>query len=90
MLTDARQNVITLLEQFVRLQHQKTSIETQLQHQSINLDNIDHIEKLEDELRFVISYSRTIIDQAIVMINENNVQDIPSIEELSRNITKDI
>ena len=82
MSIDHYQNVISLLEQYVRLQNKRTRIEQQLQCQPTSLDNIDHIEKLEEELNFVISYSRTIMDQATVIMHENNVQNVPSIEVL--------
>jgi hypothetical protein len=81
------QNVVTLLEQYVSLQNKIKVLEKQLQMQGqVVMDNIDYIEKLEEELEHNHSYSKTLIDQATVIINENNIMNVPSIEELSKKL----
>lgn len=86
MQTDHYQNVVTLLEQYVKMQNQKKELEHQIQKMADETDYTDEIEKLEEEHAFVTSYSRTLLDQATVIINENNVKNVPSIETLSKKL----
>lgn len=82
-ITTPYQNVITLLEQYVKLQNKKKELEKDLQMIPSRLDTIDQIESMEDELKHIISYSRTIMDQATVIINENNIYNVPSLDDIS-------
>lgn len=77
-------NVLQLLEQYVRMQIRKEEIEKELHTMPVdgNYDNIEAIEKLEEEAKFLFSYSGQLIDQAAVIINENDVGNIPSIENI--------
>jgi len=87
MQTDHYQNVITLLKQYIQLQNKKKGLAQQLQSLNDDLETIDLSEKLEEEINFITSYSTTIMDQVTVIINENNVQNIPSLDDLSLQVS---
>lgn len=87
MQTDHYQNVIILLKQYIQLQNKKKGLAQQLQSLNDDLETIDLSEKLEEEINFITSYSTTIMDQATVIINENNVQNIPSLDDLSLQVS---
>lgn len=85
MQPDHYQNAVSLLEQYVKMQNKKKELERQytvLCDTSMQMDTIDEIERLEEEIKYANSYSRTLIEQATVIINENNVTNVPSLETL--------
>jgi hypothetical protein len=79
---NARNNAILLLKEVARLQKDKENITKKLETTPINLDTMDGIEKLEEELKFLTSYTKNLLNQAVVLINQNNLNDMPSLESL--------
>lgn len=79
---NARNNAILLLKEVARLQKDKENITKKLETTPINLDTMNGIEKLEEELKFLTSYTKNLLNQAVVLINQNNLNDMPSLESL--------
>jgi hypothetical protein len=71
-------NVVTLLKQSINLQKKKEELVTEL----ALYDN----DKIEEEIDFLTNYIKTLQDQAVVIINENNVKNVPTMEEIERTI----
>jgi hypothetical protein len=83
---NAINNATLLLKEVARHQKDKDSIAKKLQTMPISLDTMDAIEKLEEELKFLDSYSKNLLNQAVVIINEHNLSDMPSLESLMKNV----
>jgi hypothetical protein len=71
-------NVVTLLKQSINLQKTKEELVAEL----ALYDN----DKIEEEIDFLTNYIKTLQDQAVVIINENNVKNVPTMEEIERTI----
>jgi hypothetical protein len=71
-------NVVTLLKQSINLQKKKEELVAEL----ALYDN----DKIEEEIGFLTNYIKTLQDQAVVIINENNVKNVPTMEEIERTI----
>jgi hypothetical protein len=71
-------NVVTLLKQSINLQKKKEELVAEL----ALYDN----DKIEEEIDFLTNYIKTLQDQAVVIINENNVKNVPTMEEIERTI----
>lgn len=82
MQENAKNNAILLLKEVARLHKDKNDITKKLENMSASMDNMDEIDKLEDELKFLHSYSKNLLNQAVMLINENNLTDVPSLESL--------
>jgi hypothetical protein len=74
-------NVLTLLEQSISMQKKKKALIAEL----ALCDELGN-DKIEEEIDFLTNYIRTLQDQAVVIINENNVKNIPTLEEIERTI----
>ena len=71
-------NVLTLLKQSINLQKKKENL-IQLYDETNNDD-------IEEEIEFLGKYIKTLQDQAVVIINENNVKNVPTLEEIEKTI----
>jgi hypothetical protein len=83
---NAKNNAILLLKEVARHQKDKVSITKKLESMPVSLDTMDAIEKLEEELKFLHSYSKNLLNQAVVIINEHNLSDMPSLESLMEQV----
>lgn len=82
MQENAKNNAILLLKEVARMHKNKDDITKRLENMSASMDNMDEIDKLEEELKFLHSYSKNLLNQAVMLINENNLTDVPSLESL--------
>lgn len=87
------QNVLTLLEHSIKMRRKKQKITSELKmicdkecEKNYQLNHIDKIEKLEEELQFLEGYVNFLENQAVVMINENKLTNVPAISELEKSI----
>jgi hypothetical protein len=74
-------NVLTLLKQSIILQKKKEGLIVEL----VSYDEIGN-DKIEEEIDFLTNYIKTLQDQAVVIMNENNVKNVPTLEEIERTI----
>ena len=65
-------NVISLLKHSDEMTIKKNKLIEQYEH----TDDIDAIVKIEEEIEFLHRYINTLQDQAVVIINEHNLQNI--------------
>lgn len=80
---NAYNNVITLLEQCAKI-HMKID-KLSIKMQSMPFDS-DEVDDLEGEINFLSRYCKNLEDQAVVMINENNLSNIPSLESIKQSL----
>ena len=83
------QNVVTLLEHSIKMQRKKDKLASQLKmlcDKDCDIDKIDEIDKIEEEMDFLNNYINTLQNQAVVIINENNVTNLPSLESLEKSL----
>lgn len=69
-------NIYTLESQLNNITSKKKELEKQLseyENDELNMDTVEKMEKLEEELEFLTKYYRTLEDQLVVIMNENNV-----------------
>ena len=84
LTNDHYQNVVTLLQQCIRLRKKYKECQNQLD-QMINkysIEDIEEEEKIKEELDFLSKYETNLLDQATVIMNEHNLSNLPSLEEL--------
>jgi flagellar biosynthesis/type III secretory pathway chaperone len=70
------QNIQTLQSQLENIVKQKKELEEKLEaydNKELSLQNVEKIEKLEDELDFLNNYHNTLENQLVVIMNEHNV-----------------
>jgi uncharacterized protein YciW len=81
---DPYQNVVTLLQQCARLRNKYKECEQELdkKNNTFSLSDIDEEEKLNEKLEFMKRYEKTLLDQATVIMNEHNLSNLPSLDEL--------
>jgi hypothetical protein len=82
-------NILTLLEHSVKMKYKRRHLNNKLKllcDSDINMNEIDEIEKIEEEIDFLTKYCRTLDDQAVVIMNEHNVVGIPTLEDIEKNI----
>ena len=77
-------NIVTLLEHIAKNKAKRDMLVKQIEEIPVTLDNIDKIDKLEEELEFLNSYSKTLMDQSVVIMNENDVTGLPSLYDLEK------
>ena len=87
------QNVLTLLEHSIKMRRKKTKLNTELKmicdkecKSSYQINHIEKMEKIEEEVDFLEGYINFLENQAVVIMNENNVKNIPSIEDIEKSI----
>ena len=78
-MTDSFQNVMILLEQCAKMQNEKDALINKLNMLPFDSDVVD---SLEDEINYLSKYSANLYDQAVVIINENNLVNVPSLETI--------
>lgn len=73
-------NIRILESQLSKITSQKKDLEKQLKEyddKEIDMQTVEKMEKLEEELEFLTKYYRTLEDQLVVIMNENNVEIPP-------------
>ena len=85
------ENIITLLEHIVTNRRRKTPLLQQLKFLTdkdmTDLDVIEEIEKVEEDIDFIDKYTDNLLSQAAVIMNEHNVQNIPSLEDIEKKLS---
>ena len=74
------QNIQTLQTQLENIVKQKKELEEKLKvynEKELNLQNVEQIEKIEEELDFLNNYHNTLENQLVVIMNEHNVMIPP-------------
>lgn len=69
-------NIYTLESQLTNITSKKKELEKQLREyedKEISMKTVEEMEKLEEELEFLTKYYKTLEDQLVVIMNENNV-----------------
>jgi hypothetical protein len=79
---NARNNAMFLLKEVARLTRDKDVLSHKLENMPASLANIEKIDKLEEELKELNAFIKNLMNQAVVIINENNLENMPSLEEL--------
>lgn len=70
------QNIQTLQGQLENIVKQKKELEEKLgayDNKELSLQNVEEMEKLEEELEFFKNYHDTLENQLVVIMNEHNV-----------------
>jgi len=84
------ENIMTLLEHIVKVRRRKKPLLDKLKlltdKDSYDEKTVDDIEKVEEEIEFINKYTMNLENQAVVIMNEHNVQNIPLMEDIERNI----
>jgi hypothetical protein len=87
------QNVLTLLEHSIKMRRKKQKLTSELKmicdkecEKNFQLNHIEKMEKMEEELQFLEGYVNFLENQAVVMIHENNLTNVPTISELEKTI----
>lgn len=83
------ENIMTLYHQIIAMQERKKPLLKQLNlltdSSTFTEKIVDDMEKIEEEIDFISNYSKTLEDQLVVIMNEHDVHDIPSLPLLSIN-----
>ena len=84
------ENIITLLEHIVKVRRRKQPL---LQKLNLLTDKdcydettVNDIEKIEEEIEFINKYTANLQDQAVVIMNEHNVTNIPLLEDIEKRL----
>lgn len=87
------ENIVTLLEHIVKVRRRKAPL---LQKLNLLTDSncydeaiVEEMEKIEEELEFINKYTHNLQDQAVVIMNEHNVKNIPLLEDIEKNLPYD-
>ena len=83
------ENIITLLEQSVNMKRKMRPLMEKLRlltDKDMDLKEIEEMEKIEEEIEFLSKYMATLENQAVVIMNEHNVQNIPTLEYIEKNM----
>lgn len=84
------ENILTLLEHIVKMRRRKYPLLQKLRlltdKTSYDEKTVDEIEKAEEEIEFINKYTLNLENQAVVIMNEHNVQNIPTMEDIEKNI----
>jgi hypothetical protein len=84
------ENIMTLLEHIVKVRRRKKPLLDKLKlltdKDSYDEKTVDDIEKVEEEIEFINKYTMNLENQAVVIMNEHNVQNIPLMEDIERNL----
>ncbi len=83
MTNNALQNVMILLEQCAKMHNEKDALTKKLETLPFDSDEAD---KLEDEINYLSKYSKNLHDQAVVVIHENNLKNVPSLDSIRSSI----
>lgn len=81
------ENIMTLLEHYVNMKNKQKPLILQLKlitDKGCNIDNIDEVEKIEEEIEFLSKYCDTLYSQAVVIMNEHKVTGIPLLEDIEK------
>ena len=82
------ENIITLLEHIVQNRRRKLPLMQKLNlltdKDMTDIDVIEEIEKVEEEIDFINKYTDNLESQAVVIMNEHNVKNIPSLESIEK------
>ena len=75
----ATENIIMLLKHSIENQNKKNILISHLKelNQTVDMHNIDEIDEIEKEIEFLEQYCNTLQSQAVVIMNENNIDNIP-------------
>lgn len=86
----AIENIMTLLEHIVQVRRRKKPLLEKLKlltdKDSYDEKTVDDIEKIEEEIEFINKYTFNLENQAVVIMNEHNVQNIPLMEDIEKNL----
>jgi len=84
------ENIMTLLEHIVKTRRRKIPLLQKmnlLTDKGMNtLEAIEEIEKVEEEIDFIDNYTNNLQNQAVVIMNEHNVQNIPLLEDIEKRL----
>jgi hypothetical protein len=84
------ENIMTLLEHIVQVRRRKKPLLDKLKlltdKDSYDEKIVDEMEKVEEEIEFINKYTFNLENQAVVIMNEHNVQNIPLMEDIERNL----
>lgn len=83
------ENIMTLLEQSVQMKRKRKPLLEKLRlltDKDMDLKEIEEMEKIEKEVEFLTKYCETLENQAVVIMNEHNVQNIPTLEHIEKTL----
>jgi hypothetical protein len=84
------QNIMTLLEHIVKVRRRKKPLHEKLMlltdKTSYDEKIVDEIDKIEEEIEFINKYTLNLENQAVVIMNEHNVSNIPLLEDIEKTI----
>ena len=77
-------NILTLHSQIMNMHERRKPLLNKLKlltytdtSNYYSIEDCENIEKLEEEIDFIDKYSKTLMDQCVVIMNEHNVTNIP-------------
>ena len=76
------ENIMTLHNHLIEMHKKKKPLLQQLNlltcsDNDFTEEDSDQMDKLEEEIDFITNYSKTLLDQLVVIMNEHDVKDIP-------------
>jgi len=84
------ENIITLFEHIVKNRRRKIPLLAKLNlltDKDMNtLEAVEEIEKIEEEIDFIDKYTNNLQNQAVVIMNEHNVTNIPLLEDIEKRV----
>ena len=83
-------NIMTLLEHIVKVRRRKKPLQEKLMlltdKNSYDEKIVDEIDKIEEDIEFINKYTLNLENQAVVIMNEHNVTNIPLLEDIEKTI----
>ena len=84
------ENIITLLEQVARMKMKRKPLLEKMNlltdSDYVDLKQIEEMEKIEEEVDFISKYMQNLENQAVVIMNEHNVKNIPLLEDVEKRL----
>ena len=84
------ENIVTLLEHIVKVRRRKAPLVQKLNlltdKDCYDEITVEEIEKIEEEIEFINKYTANLQDQAVVIMNEHNVKNIPLLEDIEKRL----
>lgn len=88
------ENIITLLEQVARMKMKRKPLLEKMNlltdSDYVDLKQIEEMEKIEEEVDFISKYMQNLENQAVVIMNEHNVKNIPLLEDVEKRLLLEV